>query len=194
MGVSTVVPDRWTPTDLRRGLNAPLPEDCWAAACREMKAGFHARKCASYRRYRYVLGTDDASRSPFRKRYEWALGEPVEGALLEGAAAEILGEHDFSAFSVRSSPRDHKRCRIARAEWQPRAGSSGYEFEVQADRFLHHMVRMLVGTMVDVALKRRAARDIGLLLEQGEGVRTSPPAPAEGLYFVEAGYPEEWYL
>jgi len=194
MAISAVVPDRWTPNDLRRALNALLPEDCWAAACREMKAGFHARKCASSRRYRYIIGTDDASRSPFRRRFEWALGEPVDATLLAGAAARILGEHDFTGFSVRSSPRDHKRCRIARAEWQARPGSSGYQFEILADRFLHHMVRMLVGTMVDVGLKRRAAEDVGLLLGCSGKTRTSPPAPPEGLYFVEAEYPAEWYV
>lgn len=193
MAVSTVVPDRWVPNELRRALNALLPEDCWAAECREMKTGFHARKCASSRRYRYVIGTDEAARSPFRRRYEWALGEPVDAGLLAGAANRILGEHDFTAFSVRSSPRHHKRCRIVRAEWEARPGSSGYKFEIQADRFLHHMVRMLVGTMVDVGLKRRATEDIDRLLKSEEGIRTSPPAPPEGLYFVEAEYPREWF-
>ena len=194
LAVSTVVPDRWTPAELRRALNALLPEDCWAAECREMRAGFHARKCASSRRYRYLLGTDDASRSPFRRRYEWALGEPVDGTLLAGAAARIVGEHDFTVFSVRSSPRDHKRCRIARADWRARPGCSGYEFEIQADRFLHHMVRMIVGTMVDVALKRRDLGEIDQLLGGSGRVRTSPPAPPQGLYFVEAEYPLEWYV
>jgi tRNA pseudouridine38-40 synthase len=194
MAVSTVVPDRWVPSELRRALNALLPEDCWAAECREMKTGFHARKSASSRRYRYVLGTDDASRSPFRRRYEWALGEPVDGNLLAGAGARLVGEHDFTAFSVRSSPRDHKRCQVARAEWRPRPGCTGYEFEILADRFLHHMVRMLVGTMVDVAMKRRTTEDIDLLLGGSGRTRTSPPAPPEGLYFVEAGYPAEWYV
>lgn len=194
MAVSAVVPDRWAPGELRRALNALLPEDCWVTECREMKAGFHARKSASARRYRYVLGTDEASRSPFRRRYEWALGQPVDATRLAGAAARLVGEHDFTAFSVRKSPRHHKRCRVARAEWRARPGCTGYEFEILADRFLHHMVRMLVGTMVDVGLKRRTAEAIDLLLEGSGKARTSPPAPPEGLYFVEAEYPAGWYV
>jgi tRNA pseudouridine38-40 synthase len=194
MGVSTVVPDRWVAAELRRALNALLPEDCWAADCREMKAGFHARKCAISRRYRYVLGTDDAARSPFRRRYEWALGEPVDPGLLAGAAARIPGEHDFTAFSVRSSPRAHKRCRIERAEWRARPDCTGFELEIVADRFLHHMVRMLVGTMVDIGLSRRPSEEIDQLLGGSATLRTSPPAPPEGLYFVEARYPAEWYV
>ena len=56
------------------------------------------------------------------------------------------------------------------------------------------MVRMLVGTMVDVGLGRRPLSDIEMLLERGDNQRTSPPAPAEGLYFVTASYPPEWFL
>jgi tRNA pseudouridine38-40 synthase len=67
-------------------------------------------------------------------------------------------------------------------------------FHVEADRFLHHMVRMLVGTMVDIGLGRRALGDIEMLFERGDNQRTSPPAPAEGLYFVRATYPAELYL
>jgi tRNA pseudouridine38-40 synthase len=67
-------------------------------------------------------------------------------------------------------------------------------FHVEADRFLHHMVRMLVGTMVDVGLGRRPLADIEMLLERGDNQRTSPPAPPQGLYFVRATYPAELYL
>ncbi len=193
LGVSAVVPERWTTGDLRRGLNALLPEDCWVAACQEMKPGFHARKSAASRRYRYVLGTDEGSRSPFRHRFEWALGEPVSGAALHQAAALLPGEHDFTGFSVRSSPREHKRCRILVCRWEARSPGRGFELEIQADRFLHHMVRMLVGTMVDIARNRRPAADLAAVLAGEPGVRTSPPAPPQGLYFVAAEYPAECY-
>ena len=63
--------------------------------------------------------------------------------------------------------------------------------EVQANAFLHHMVRMLVGTMVDIALDRRPLTDIGRLIAARENQDTSPPAPPQGLYFVAADYPSE---
>jgi tRNA pseudouridine38-40 synthase len=194
MAVSCMLADRWSAATLRRALNALLPRDCWAAETREMRPGFHARRCASARRYRYLIGTDAAARSPFRRRYEWPLGEPLDSAALEAAARLLCGEHDFAAFSVRSSPRAHKRCRITAAQWMERPDGCGQRFEITADRFLHHMVRMLVGTMADIGLRRRALSDMSRLLELDPGFRTSPPAPPEGLFFVAADYPAEWFV
>lgn len=192
MEVSCSLPDRWSATPLRRALNGLLPPDCWVAGVQEMRPGFHARTCASGRRYRYVIGTDEGSRSPFRRRFEWALAEPLDLSVLARAADTLPGEHDFSAFSVRSSPRAHKRCRIVEARWSARSDGGGLRFEIAADRFLHHMVRMLVGTMAEIGLRRRAASDMTRLLALDPTVRTSPPAPAQGLYFVAAEYPADW--
>ncbi|HEV8149570.1 MAG TPA: tRNA pseudouridine(38-40) synthase TruA [Gemmatimonadales bacterium] len=193
LGVSCTLPERWTAFTLRRALNGLLPRDCWAAETREMRPEFHARRCATARRYRYQIGTEEAARSPFRRRYEWALGEPLDRESLNAAAQLLLGEHDFGAFSVRSSPRAHKRCRIAAAQWVERPDGCGQRFEITADRFLHHMVRMLVGTMADIGLRRRALSDMSRLLELDPGFCTSPPAPPQGLFFVGADYPAEWF-
>ncbi len=194
MGASCTVPDRWTPATLRRALNALLPEDCRAMEVRAARDGFHARKSARSRSYRYVIGTDLASCSPFRSRFEWALGRSLAAPALEAAARCLAGEHDFRAFSVRSSPRAHSRCRIRTGTWTERPDRCGQVFEIAADRFLHHMVRMLVGTMVDIGLGRRPLSDMHRLLAQDPGVRTSPPAPPEGLFFVAAEYPPEWFV
>ncbi len=193
MGVSFALPDRWTPDLLDRALNGLLPRDIYVAAVRETRPGFHARMTATERRYRYVIGTDREARSPFRRPYEWALGIPLDLPRLTDGAARIRGEHDFKAFSVRRSERPHTRCDIREAGWTVRPAGAGVEFRVRADRFLHHMVRMLVGTMVDVALARRPADDIDRLLAQDPKTTTSPPAPAQGLYFVTAVYPDEWF-
>ena len=193
MGVSCMMPERWTGAALRRALNALLPADCWSEAVQEMRPGFHARTSATGRRYRYLIGTDAGAESPFRRRYEWAVGRPLDRDSLAAAADALLGEHDFHAFSVRSSPRAHKRCRIRAAEWNDRTEGRGLKFEIAADRFLHHMVRMLVGTMVDIGLGRRALSDMDRLLSLDAAVTTSPPAPARGLYFVAAEYPAECF-
>ena len=193
MGVSFAVPTKWTAPALHRALNALLPDDCWVERVDAMQPGFHARKSALRRRYRYDIGTDAASRSPFRRRWEWALGRPLDLSLLERSAAAILGEHEFRAFAVKGPERPHYRCRIEHAAWQPRPHQRGVRFEVAADRFLHHMVRMLVGTMADIAQHRRPLEDIGRLLGRRDNHDTSPPAPAEGLFFVAAHYPPECY-
>lgn len=189
LGVSAVMPEGWEAAPLRRALNALLPGDCWVAAVHEARPGFHARTGATSRRYRYEVGTDEASRSPFRRRWEWALGRPLDAGALDRLAGAVQGEHDFHRLSVRSSPRPHYRCRVQEARWEPRADGTGFRFHIVADRFLHHMVRMLVGTMVDVSLGRRPETDMARLLGHDPAVRTSPPAPAEGLYFVSASYP-----
>lgn len=194
LAVSFAMPDSWNADALRRALNALLPRDTWVAAMHAMRPGFHARKHADTRRYRYDIGTDAAASSPFRRKYEWALGFPLDGTALMRAAAVLPGEHDFRAFSAKTEPKPHYRSRIVEASWEARAGGTGWRFHVEADRFLQHMVRMLVGTMVDVAQGRRPESDMAALLERTDNSETSPPAPPQGLYFAAARYPEEMYL
>lgn len=193
MGVSFALPDRWSAASLHRALNALLPRDCWAEAVMPMRDGFHARRSALERRYRYVIGTDAASRSPFRRPFEWALARPLDLAALDAAAATIVGEHDFRAFAAVGQAKPHYRCRIRLAAWERRPHEAGATLHIAADRFLHHMVRMLVGTMVDVALDRRPLGDMARLLCRSDNADTSPPAPPEGLYFVAAEYPVHCY-
>jgi tRNA pseudouridine38-40 synthase len=189
LGVSFPAPDSWSASDLRRALNALLPRDCWVRSVHAMQPGFHARKSALSRRYRYDIGTDEASASPFRRPFEWALARPLEMAALRAAATLLHGEHEFRGFAAKGEPRPHYRCRLSVSEWIERPGGTGVSFHVEADRFLHHMVRMMVGTMTDIGLGRRPLSDIEMLLERGDNQRTSPPAPPQGLYFVAATYP-----
>jgi tRNA pseudouridine38-40 synthase len=193
LGVSFALGERWTATALRRAMNALLPDDCWVAAVHPMADTFHARRSAIARRYRYLVGTDDASASPFRRHAEWALQRPLDLGALREAAAAITGEHSFVAFSVRGQEKPHYRCRIRTAEWRERPAGRGTEFRIEADRFLHHMVRMLVGTMVDAGLGRRPVADVERLLASGDNAGSSPPAPPQGLYFVTALYPRSLY-
>ncbi|MEO8202100.1 MAG: tRNA pseudouridine(38-40) synthase TruA, partial [Gemmatimonadota bacterium] len=189
MGVSVVVPDRWSPISLRRAVNALLPEDCWIEQVLEMVPEFHARKSAKSRRYQYLVGTDDAASSPFRRPFEWALSRDLDLAAMGQAACAILGTHDFQAFAAKGTPKPHYRCSVHLAEWEIRPEQAGLRFDIAADRFLHHMVRMLVGTMVDIGLARRPVSDMIDLLARTDNDATSPPAPPQGLYFISAEYP-----
>ena len=191
MGVSFSLAAKWEPDAAHRALNALLPRDCWVEEVREAAPGFHARKSARGREYRYVVGVDAASQSPFRRPYEWALRRPLLADRMRAAASALAGEHDFRAFALKGEPKPHHRCIIRLAEWRDRVGGKGLSFHIAADRFLHHMVRMLVGTMVDIGLDRRPVEDMARLLGRGDNAETSPPAPPEGLYFVAADYPAE---
>ncbi len=193
MGVSCTVPARWTAGELRRALNALLPADCWVEAVFPMQPGFHARKSAEGRRYRYDIGTDEAAASPFRRPFEWALGRSLDFSALVAAARHFHGEHDCRAFAVKGAPKPHYHCRFAVVQWERRPGDRGVSLHVAADRFLHHMVRMMVGTMADIGLGRRPVEDIPRLLARPDNADTSPPAPPQGLYFVEASYPAHLY-
>jgi tRNA pseudouridine38-40 synthase len=194
-GVGFTAIDRWDGrcVDLRRALNALLPRDIWVQRVHGMQPGFDARRSAVARSYRYAVGTDDGGASPFRRPYEWALGRPLDLAALRAAAAALIGEHDFRGLAAARAATAHYRCRVALAEWAPRADGAGVTFTIEADRFLHHMVRFLVGTMVDIALGRRPPSEFSRLLAATDNQAASPPAPPQGLYLVAVRYPPDLY-
>ncbi len=192
--VGVRVAERWTPAALRRALNAVLPDDVWVADAQEMRPEFHARFSAVRRRYSYHVGLDEEAASPFRRRYEYAYRRPVDLALLAGAAGAVLGEHAFRAFAVRGTApeTDTHRCRVHEARWA--VDGTRLVFHVEANRFLHHMVRFLVGTMLDVASGRRPPDDMAVLLESESNQGVSPPAPPHALVLERVTYPDHLYL
>lgn len=192
--VGVRVPDRWDARKLRRALNAVLPPDVWVAAAVEMRDEFHARYSAVSRRYSYYVGTDEAAHSPFRGRYELAFGQPLDRGALDAAAAHLLGEHCFRGFAVLGTApaHDDHRCRVIDARWGDRPG--GLVFEIEANRFLHHMVRFLVGTMLDIATGKRPLADVARLLDAADNSEVSPPAPPHALFLDRVSYPPELYL
>ena len=192
--VGVRVPEKWTPDELRRALNAILPEDVWVATAHDMRPEFHARYSAISRRYAYYIGTDDAAHSPFRRRTEYPVAFAVDRDALRAAASQIVGEHSFRAFAVKGTAPDHDahRCDVRLARWDDRAG--GLVFEIEANRFLHHMVRFLVGTMLDVASGRRPLKDMTELLRSDHNSDVSPPAPANALFLDAVHYPAELYV
>lgn len=197
--VSVAMPEKWTPDALRKSLNAVLPTDIWVAATAAVPGAFHARYGASARGYIYRVGTTDAARSPFRRGWCWPVAEPLDRAVLDAGARAIVGEHSFRWYAKSGQPERGYRCTVHVARWTEWPG--GLEFRVVANRFLHHMVRYLVGTMVDAARGRRPATDIAALLaletdartqsNDARALETSPPAPAEGLFLARVYYDDE---
>jgi tRNA pseudouridine38-40 synthase len=194
--VGVRVPDRWIAGSLRRALNAVLPDDVWVASAHAMRDDFHARYSATSRRYSYYVGTDETAASPFRRRTEWEVARPFDRAALHAAAPLLVGEHCFRGFAVRGTAPvdDDHRCQVHEAAWRDREGGCGVVFEIEANRFLHHMVRFLVGTMMDVALGRRPAADVSALLVATSNDDVSPPAPPHALFLDWVHYPNDLYL
>jgi tRNA pseudouridine38-40 synthase len=185
---------KWTPQAIRRALNATLPPDVWIAAAYEMHPEFHARYSAVARRYTYVVGTDEEAASPFRRTRELVERHPLDRGLLDEAARAIAGEHCFRGFAVQGTApeTDDHRCVVRLARWIDRPG--GLAFEIEANRFLHHMVRFIVGTMLEIARGRRDPASLGALLVAPDNRAVSPPAPAHALFLDRVEYPAALYL
>jgi tRNA pseudouridine38-40 synthase len=167
-----------------------LPGDVWVESARRTRPDFHPRYDALARTYVYRLGLAQEASSPFHKRWCWPIGDGLDRRLLEEAAGRLPGERSFRAFCKAGQPERGYRCRVDHAGWTTWSGI-GLAFTITANRYLHHMVRYLVGTMVETARGRRSPGEFPLLLEGAEGaLKTSPPAPPQGLFLTRVDYPE----
>lgn len=183
---STLVPEKWTAAALSRALNAILPDDIWVVAAAAVPLTFHARYDAVARSYCYRVGTTADAWSPFHRRWCWPVHDALELGVLQDAAQRFHGTHSFMAFAKTGQPERGVRCIVTRAEWS--RWECGVQFDVTANRFLHHMVRYMVGTMAEVALGRRSVTDINRLLGEDGDLATSRPAPAQGLFLSHVEY------
>lgn len=183
---SVDMPGSWTAERLRTSLNALVPRDIWVESVERVADDFHPRYDALRRTYRYEVGLRPESSSPFHVRWCWPLAEPLDRELLVRAAAPVPGEHCFEAFAKAGQPQRGCRCRVDEAVWTDTP--LGVRFTITADRYLHHMVRYLVGSMVDVARGRRPLEDMARLIASDAEVVTSPPAPPQGLFLHRVEY------
>ena len=175
-------------------MNAILPDDVWIAAAFEMRDEFHPRYSAVSRSYSYYVGTDDFASSPFRRGHELRWTKPGDIASMTTAAGAIVGEHSFRAFAVKGTApeTDDHRCSVSHAAWRHRDG--GLAFDITANRFLHHMVRFLVGTMLEIGEGRREPEVITQLLTEPDNSNVSQPAPPHALFLERVDYPKALYL
>lgn len=185
--VSVDMPARWDERTLRKALNATLPDDIWIESVEHAPKGFHPRFDAVARTYRYDVGTDPLSGSPFHRRWCWAIGVPLDRDALDRLARKLPGTRSFRPFSKSGQPERGYECTVTRAAWT--AWDLGLRFEITANRYLHHMVRYLVGTMVHIGIGKRSAEHFDALLKGDPDLLTSPPAPPEGLFLTLVEYP-----
>jgi tRNA pseudouridine38-40 synthase len=161
-------------------LNASLPDDVGVVAAAEVDPDFHARHSARSRSYRYRIWRR-RERSPFERRRAWWFPRALDEERLADAADLLVGEHDFRAFTPTETQHEVFRRNVLRAEWHRRGDA--LEFEITADSFLRHMVRTLVGTMVELPPEH-----IATLLEGRERADAGSTAPPWGLYLTSVAY------
>lgn len=185
------LPLRWDASEVLRAVNAVLSDEIRLSSASATRPDFHPRFDATARRYEYYITRGTEAESPLRSGRAWRLADALDDARLRGAASLILGPHMFGRFAKSGQPDVSPHCSIERAIWTY-TPLGDLRFTVVADRFLHRMVRYLVGVMVDVARGRRDIDDVRRLLAAATDVRAPQPAPAEALYLTGVRYTDGW--
>ena len=180
------LPREMAPGDLARALNGLLPADVRVCDASVASAGFHARKSAASKLYRYVLDTG-AVQLPTRRRTAAHVPFALDAGRVAAAAGLFTGRHDFASLcstggSVRTTVRDVLRSAV---RWE----EATLVYEVEADGFLRKMVRSMVGGLVEAGRGARSVDDLGRALLARDRRAWPAPAEARGLTLVEVRYP-----
>lgn len=182
--VANFVTDRSLPIEgLRKGLNSVLPRDVVVHAAQEVAADFHSRYSAQWRIYRYVIGK---TLSAIGRQYCWYFPLPLNLARMQSAAEFLLGEQDLKSFCQAKADVPHYLSRVVSASWTE--NDKAIFFEIKANRFLHNMVRIVVGTLVDVGLGKLAPAVIKEMILARDRTRAGRTAPAQGLFLMRVEY------
>ena len=169
---------------LVKGLNALVPQDIAVLDAKDVDSSFHARRSAKGRVYRYVLSLEPTA---FERNYAWFVGGfHLNVTMMKECAKLIAGDHDFTSFCKAETELRQHRCVIEIAEW--RQDDRRMIFEIGANRFLHGMVRALVGTMVEIGRGRGSLEEFSRILDAKDRRAAGMAAPAKGLFLEKIIY------
>lgn len=179
--------------NLQQALNDILPADVRVRGVHEVAPDFHARYAVRSKTYRYRILQADVC-PPFLWRYVWHCPHPFDRRLMAEAARIFTGEHDFTSFAATGAaeeaddvePSMVRTVFSSRILWRERSAMLAYE--VQGSGFLHHMVRNLVGTLVEVGRGRLTPDDVLRILRARDRTLAGPTAPAQGLCLMRVEY------
>ena len=167
-------------------INSHLKPDIRIIKAAKVSSDFHARFSARRRDYSYHIHRKP---SAINRLYSWYLRDIKDTSLLQNYADQLIGDNDFKSFCSSQAEVDHYLCTVIKSEWESTDGHLLYR--ISANRFLHSMVRSLVGTMVVYAAKKRAVEEFIYLLEEkkrGPDIFTAPP---QGLFLMKVHYEDE---
>jgi tRNA pseudouridine38-40 synthase len=174
-----------------RGVNTHLPDDISVGWAQPVADAFHARFCATGRRYRYYLLNRPVRPGVLAGQVGWHF-RPLDLQKMRQAAAGLLGQHDFSAFRASLCQAKTPVKTLRRADISQRGEYFVFDFEASA--FLHHMVRNLVGSLVYVGMGRKPVEWLAEVLAARRRDLAAPTFSAAGLYLVGVGYDPHWDL
>ncbi len=169
-----------------KGMNALLPADVAVREAEVLADGFDARRDARGKRYRYRI-QNLPTRAPLSRRFSWQLFRPLDVEAMRAAAPALLGRHDFSAFQASDCESHHAVRELRRLDVSGRPGGE-IEVVAEATAFVKHMVRNIVGTLVEVGLGARAPASLAEVLASGDRSRAGPTAPPQGLCLEQVFY------
>jgi len=175
---------------LRRALNATLPPDLRVVRIDPVPPGFNARHAARSKSYRYHIICDEFI-SPFDWRFAWHIRSPLNVAAMRRAAERVSGKHDFTAFQAAGSSviSPVRQIMFSQLTASP-VSETGLEiiYRVTGDGFLRHMVRVIVGTLVEMGAGRLNPADMEEIVASRDRQKAGPTAPAHGLFLVDVTY------
>jgi tRNA pseudouridine38-40 synthase len=164
-------------------LNGILPDDIYVHSVEDVPAGFNARYAARERVYRYYITLKPTA---IGRQYQWYVKYDLNVPLMNEVASLIVGEHDFESFCKYDAEVEHYRCTIMKTTWTQTPGTLVYE--IRGNRFLHGMVRALVGTMVDVGRGYIPASSFTEIMAAHDRRKAGMAAPPHGLFLEEVLY------
>lgn len=193
MVVHARVRDDWGIEERKIGiaLNSRLPRDIRVNGAQLRHDDlFHARFDATARAYTYTLQTRE---DPLKRLYAWQTRYVIDEEVLNTSAGVFLGVHNFTTFSKNNEEIHSYICDVSVCEWR-KCDDHALRLHIRSNRFVYGMVRSLVGAMVDAARGKRSVEDLRTSLAACDRRLVSPLAPAEGLVFEEATYPDELHV
>ncbi len=172
-----------------RGINSLLPDDIALRWIQPMPADFHARFKAIARRYRYVT-LNQASRPAILNHQVTHIHDPLDLQAMQLAANDIVGTHDFTSFRAAACQSNQPIRTVSHAKLF--AHGAFIVLDIQADGFLHHMVRNLMGTLFAIGRHELQPDDFLNILAKKDRTIAPPTASGDGLYFIKAYYPDHY--
>jgi tRNA pseudouridine38-40 synthase len=174
-----------------RGTNRFLPPDIAVQWARPVPGSFHSRACATARRYAYVVLESPVRPSVDAGRVGWVF-RPLDAAAMQQAAAILVGQHDFTSFRASACQARSPVKTISRVDISRRGAYWRFDFE--ADAFLHHMIRNIMGCLLAIGQGHQAAQWMSQVLAARDRDAAAPTFSPDGLYFLGPVYEERWGL